>query len=415
MTFDKQADNSFRYDSPDSLTSVGWTVPRTIQLADEDHPFVLTSGKTIAPLVVEYETYGELSQNRDNAIFVAHALTGSAHLAGWDVSASPSWRPWRLTQPGWWDPVVGPGKPLDTNRFFIICANIIGGCYGTTGPTSINPKTNKPYGLDFPIVTVADWVHMEAMLLDRLGIEHLYAIIGASLGGQQALEFSLAYPERVTKCAILASAPKLPTQGLGFNAVARHAIQHDPNYHNGNYYETNQIPRNGLAAARMLGHMTYLSVKSMDLKFGRRWQQQDIDHNGFGAEFAVESYLNHQGKAFVERFDAHSYLYISRAMDYYDAAEAWGNGDLVAACARFKAEALVLAFSTDWLFPPEESQKLVQAMFMNAIPVTYACIETNGGHDAFLTEADKVGRLIRAFLLSPMAVHAATHGRPNHD
>jgi homoserine O-acetyltransferase len=390
------------YDPPDSLRSVGMTRPQQLVLADEKHPFRLDSGKFLAPMTVEYETYGELNADRSNAILITHALSGDAHVAGWDAAASPSFRPWRLRRPGWWDEVVGPSKAIDSSRFFVICANVLGSCYGTTGPSSINPATNRPYGLDFPIVTVGDWVRMEALLLDKLGIRQLYAVCGGSLGGQQALEWALAFPDRVLKCIVLASGPKLPAQGLGFNAVGRHAIMHDRNFDNGNYYgKGHQPPHEGLIAARMLAHITYLSGQGMDSKFGRRVQNEHSEQGGFDAEFAVESYLNYQGRSFVERFDANSYLYITRAMDYYDAAAQWGGGDLVAACSRIRAEVLVVSFSSDWLYPPEESRVFVSALMRNRIPVTYVQIESNYGHDAFLVEADKVGRLLRAFLLSP--------------
>jgi len=397
----KNAEITHKYDPPESSTSVGWTHACQVTLADEANPFVTENGEILAPLVVEYETYGELAPDRSNVILIAHALSGDAHVAGWDADALQTGRTWRLTRPGWWDDIVGPDKPMDTKKYFFVCANIIGSCYGTTGPESINPATGKPYGLDFPIVTVGDWVKMEAMLLDYLGIETLYAIVGGSLGGQQALEFSLAYPDRVKKCIILASGPKLPAQGLGFNAVARYCIQNDPQFHGGNYYGTGENPQSGLAAARMLAHITYLSGKGMDTKFGRRWQE-DIKtrRKSFGIEFAVESYLNHQGSSFVKRFDADSYLYIIRAMDYYDAAASWGDGDLVKACSRFKAQVMIVTFSSDWLYPPEECKPLVTALMRNKIPVTYVKVESSYGHDAFLVEVDKVGRLLRAFLQS---------------
>ena len=377
------------------------TLAHQMTLTDAEHPFSLESGRSLSELTVEYETYGELSPDKTNAILVCHALTGDAHVAGWDAQARQTGRTWRLNKPGWWDEVVGPGKPLDTNRFFLICANVIGSCYGTTGPASIDPATGRPYGLSFPFVTIGDWVKMEALLLDRLGIRQLYAVIGGSLGGQQALEFALAYPDRALKCIILASGPKLPSQGIGFNAVARHAIQQDPNFCGGDYYGNAQQPTDGLAVARMLAHITYLSGKGMDTKFGRELQNESENRFGFGAKFKVESYLNHQGRTFIERFDANSYLYITRAMDYYDAATAWGDGDLVRACRRIRAEVMVVSFSSDWLYPPEVSEEFVTALLRNETPVTYINVESTYGHDAFLVEADKVGRLIRAFLLSP--------------
>lgn len=392
-----------RHEPPDSFHSVGMTFPKSVTLTAAGQPFELESGKTLDCLEVEYETYGELSPDCDNAILVCHALTGDAHAAGWDSTAVQYGRQWRTSRPGWWDRLIGPGKSLDTNRFFIICANVIGSCYGTTGPYSTNPATGHRYGLDFPMVTIGDWVRMEACLLDRLGIRQLYAIVGGSLGGQQALEFALAYPERVLKCIILASGPKLPSQGLAFNAVARHAILHDSHFNGGDYYGNEKRPGSGLAVARMLAHITYLSDKGLERKFGRRWQESDGNQSGFGVEFAVESYLEHQGKSFVARFDANSYLYMTRAMDYYDAAGKWGEGDLVRACKRVRAEMMVVTFSSDWLYPPDVCETFVSALLKNRIPVTYVNVESLYGHDAFLVEHEKVGRLLRAFLLSSLS------------
>ena len=400
---------SHRYKSPDSMESVGFTRPKKMVLTDETHPFELELRKSGQPvylrhLEVEYETYGELSPEKDNVILVTHALSGDAHVAGWDASATETYRPWRLRSPGWWDEMVGPGQPFDTNRFYIICANVLGSCYGTTGPGSIDPETGKPYGLRFPQVTVGDWVHMEAALLDRLGIHQLYAVCGGSLGGQQALEWALCYPERVRKCLILASGPRLSAQGLGFNAVERHSILHDSTFTGGDYYDKTP-PVNGLATARMLAHITYLSGQGMDKKFGRRLQEgtasrSNGDGRSFDIEFAVESYLSHQGRSFVERFDANSYLYITRAMDYYDAAGKWGDGDLVKAFSRIKSSMLVASFSSDWLYSPEESKQFVTALMRNGIPVTSVMLESNYGHDAFLVETSRVARILRAFLLS---------------
>ena len=384
-------------DPPDSPRSVGWTHAKRMTLATTDVPFILDSGYPLAPLEVEYETYGTLNADKSNAIFIPHALTGDAHIAGWDADASETYRPWRLRYPGWWDAVVGPGKPFDTNRFFIIGMNVAGSCYGSTGPSSINPATGKPYGLDFPFITVGDWVRMEAMLLDELGIDRLYAVCGGSLGGQQSLEWALAYPERVQKCIVLAASPVLSAQGLAFNAVARQAIMHDAHFNNGNYYGGVR-PDMGLAAARMLAHITYLSGRGMDVKFGRRRQRDFYANHTFDVEFAVESYLEHQGETFVERFDANSYLYVTRAQDYFDAAEKWGDGDLRKAFTRIKSEMMVVSFSSDWLYPPEASEEFVRALLHDRIPVTYVQLETSYGHDAFLVEEEAVGELLTAFL-----------------
>jgi homoserine O-acetyltransferase len=389
--------NRDRQDGPESRRSVGWVQAQTIRLADDTNPLPLEIGGSIAPVDVEYETYGTLSPAKDNVVLVCHALSGDAHVAGWDANAEASGRTWRQRKPGWWDAVVGPGKALDTRRYFVVCANVLGGCYGTTGPASPNPATGKPYALDFPMVTVSDWVQLQARLLDALGIHEVYAVLGGSLGGQQVIEWALAFPGRVRKCIVLAASARLSAQGLGFNAVGRHAVIHDPDFRDGAYYG-HSSPDDGLAAARMLAHITYLSGKGMDNKFGRRIQDGAQARSGFNIEFQVESYLDYQGRAFVERFDANSYLYITRAMDYYDAAARWGDGDLIKACSRIRAQVLVVSFSSDWLYPPEECREFVMALMRNRIPVTYLNIRSDYGHDAFLVEAETVERLIKGFL-----------------
>ena len=406
------ASRAKKVDGPDSPDSVGWVTPRCIALATDEEPFTLECGAALRNVDVEYETYGKLSPARDNVILIAHALSGDAHVAGWDKSAgektvSGRFKPrkdgyapprgYRHKKPGWWDTMIGPGKPIDTNRFFVVCSNILGSCYGTTGPADINPDTSAPYGLSFPVVMVEDWVRLQSQLLDRLGIERLYAVIGGSLGGQQALEWALAYPDRVEKAIILAASPKLSAQGLAFNAVARYTILNDPHFNNGDYYDRT-APEHGLAAARMLAHITYLSEEGMDSKFGRRLRNKEQPDFSFDVEFEVESYLNHQGKIFVERFDANSYLYITRAMDYYDAAARWGGGDLVQACERIRSETLVASFSSDWLYTSDGCQQLVHAICRTGRPVTYADIPSQYGHDAFLVETERVGKLLRGAL-----------------
>ena len=407
---------SKKVDGPESADSVGWVTPRQLRLATPEEPFRLEVGANLSDVVVEFETYGEMSPGRDNVILVAHALSGDAHAAGWDASATQKTmsgrlkptkygyeppRGYRQKKPGWWDTMIGPGKPIDTDRFFVVCSNVLGSCYGTTGPTSVNPETDQPFGLNFPIVKIEDWVRLQALLLDRLGVGQLYAVIGGSLGGQQALEWALAYPDRVEKAIILAASPKLSTQGVAFNAVARYSIMNDPHFNNGDYYDR-VSPGHGLAAARMLAHITYLSEEGLDSKFGRRLQDSGKERPDFGFddEFAVESYLNYQGRVFVERFDANSYLYILRAMDYYDAAERWGGGDLVEACGRIESELLVASFSSDWLYTPDGCQHLVHSMCKNTKPVTYIDIPSQYGHDAFLVETDRVGTLLRGALKS---------------
>jgi homoserine O-acetyltransferase/O-succinyltransferase len=383
---------------PEALDSVGWTSAKTIRLVTAEAPMDLELGGQIGPVDVEYETYGTLTARKDNVVFVAHALSGDAHVAGWDKDTASNGRIWRRRKPGWWDTIVGPGKAIDTKRYFVICPNVLGSCYGTTGPSSIDPKTGKAYGLNFPMVTVGDWAKLHAKLLDALGIARVAAVVGGSLGGQQALEMALAYPERVERAVVLAAAARLSAQGVAFNAVGRYCILKDPNFAGGNYYSQGNGPDAGLAAARMLAHITYLSDEGMHEKFGRRLQSSSEQKAGFGIEFAVESYLDYQGRAFVERFDANSYLYVTRAMDYYDAAATWGGGSLVEACRRVRARALVVSFDSDWLYPPNDCKDLAQALARNGVKVTYADVPSRFGHDSFLVETQKVGRLLRGFL-----------------
>jgi homoserine O-acetyltransferase len=394
----REEKKSARDDGPEALDSVGWTSARTIRLVSADAPMDLELGGTVGPVDVECETYGVLSPRKDNVVFVAHALSGDAHVAGWDKDTETNGRAWRKRKPGWWDAVVGPGKAIDTQRYFVICPNVLGSCYGTTGPASIDPRTGNPYGLTFPMVTVGDWVRLHARLLDAMGIGRVAAVVGGSLGGQQALEMALAFPERVERTVILAASARLSAQGLAFNAVARYCILNDRNFNNGDYYDRASGPDAGLAAARMLAHITYLSDEGMHEKFGRRLQSANEQKAGFGIEFAVESYLDHQGRAFVERFDANSYLYITRAMDYYDAAATWGNGSLVEACRRVRAQALVVSFDSDWLYPPGDCKDLALALAKTGRRVTYANVPSRFGHDSFLVETQKVGRLLRGFL-----------------
>ncbi len=385
-----------KHDAPDSPASVGWTQGQKAELFTAHSPFKLDCGESVGPVEVEYETYGTLSATKDNAILILHALSGDAHVAGWDRQAQHDGRTWRQRKPGWWDTVVGPGKAIDTNRYFVVCSNVLGSCYGTTGPASTNPKTDKPYALTFPIVTIGDWVRLQARLLDVLGIGKLHAVVGGSLGGQQALEWALAYPERVNKCVILAAAARLSAQGLGFNAVSRFSIMHDANFNGGNYYGS-EGPDSGLAAARMLAHITYLCEDAMHSKFGRRLRNKTKPDFGLGVEFEVESYLNYQGSSFVRRFDANSYLLVTRAMDYYDAAD-WGDGDLTRACQRIQSEMMVVSFSSDWLYPPNECRELSHAIAGAGRPVTYVEVQSGYGHDAFLVETQQVSRLLHSFL-----------------
>jgi homoserine O-acetyltransferase len=382
---------------PHSPKSVGWTKGQSVELFTADTPLVLEAGGVIGPVTVEFETYGKLAPAADNVVLITHPLSADAHVAGWDTEAEKRGWDFRYRKPGWWDTVIGPGKAIDTRRFFVVCSNVLGSCYGTTGPASIDPATGKPYGLTFPIVTVGDWVRVQAALLDHLGVDKLHAVIGGSLGGQQALEWALAFPERVNRCVVLAASPRLSATGLGFNAVGRHTIMTDPDFLHGDYYGKGPGPGNGLAAARMLAHITYLSDDAMHAKFGRRLRGKTKPDFGFNIEYEVESYLSYQGQTFVRRFDANSYLYITRAMDYYDAAD-WGNGDLTKACERIQANVLLASFSSDWLYPPEEVRSIALALAACGKSASYLDIDSRYGHDAFLVETEQVSRILRAFL-----------------
>jgi homoserine O-acetyltransferase len=348
------------------------------------------------PVTVEFETYGSLNAAKDNAVFILHALSGDAHVAGWDTDWEKDGRPWRKDRPGWWDAMVGPGKAFDTTRYFVVCANILGSCYGTTGPAEVNPRTGRRYGLDFPVVTVEDWVRLHLRLQDFLGIEKLLAVAGGSLGGQQALAWAINYPERLRGAIILAASARLSAQGLAFNTVGRQAIMSDPCFKRGCYYDDTP-PLGGLELARMLGHITYLSYQSMEGKFGRRFQNGSSPSFQLNTEFAVESYLEHQSRAFGKRFDANSYLYISRAMDYYDAAAPAG-GDLVEACRAIHARVMLISFSSDWLYPPDDTKQIARALIGAGKPVTYVNLPSAYGHDAFLLETEQTTPLIASFL-----------------
>lgn len=347
----------------------------------------LESGDSLGPVDIVYETYGEPNSDCSNVILICHALSGDAHAAGYHHPKD------RRT--GWWDSMIGPGKAFDTSRYWVICSNIIGGCKGTTGPGSNNPKTGDPYGIDFPIITIGDIVDAQRHLIDHLGIERLYAIAGGSMGGFQVLEWALRFPGRVNAALCIASAPRLSAQGIAFNAVGRHSITADPGWMGGRYYGT-PGPVRGLSIARMVGHITYLSELSMDSKFGRRLQSGDRFSYDFNTEFAVESYLMHQGQRFTERFDANSYLYITRAMDYFDISH--GYGPLNRAFAHVQSKFLVISYSSDWLFPTEQSKEIVRALVANDKDVSFLEIGSPYGHDAFLIEADRLTRIVGSFL-----------------
>ena len=356
-------------------------------------PLTLRSGEQIRDYQLVYETYGELNQARSNAVLICHALNASHHVAGCYAD-----QPDHL---GWWDNMVGPGKPVDTNRFFVIGVNNLGSCFGSTGPTHPNPDPaagGKPYGADFPVITVEDWVVAQARLLDALGIDELAAVMGGSLGGMQVISWALQFPERMRHCVAIATAPNLSTENIAFNEVARRAIMSDPGYRDGNYQQEGVIPQNGLRVARMLGHITYLSDDVMQQKFGRERRPEFHDHEAFSfdVEFQIESYLKHQSDKFSQYFDANTYLLITRALDYFDPAKAHGN-NLSAAFAHIQARFLVISFTTDWRFPPERSREIVKALLDNQHSVTYAEIDAPHGHDAFLLTDTRYHAVVRAY------------------
>jgi homoserine O-acetyltransferase/O-succinyltransferase len=371
--------------------SVGLVETKFATLFDEPHLLALESGQKFGPVTVAYETYGTLSEAKDNAIFVCHALTGDAHVAGYYSEEDQ--------KPGWWDEFVGPGKGLDTNKYFIICANVLSGCKGTTGPSSIDPSTNQPYGLSFSFITVGDIVAVHAELVKYLGIAKLLAVIGGSLGGMQVLQWAASFPDQLHAAVCLASAAKLSAQGIAFNAVGRRAILADPKFNGGDYYDDPEGPRYGLALARMVAHITYLSEVSIESKFGRRLQtsEQELSYDlAHETEFQVESYLHYQGKRFVERFDANSYLCLTHAMDYFDLAASFGS--LADAFKQTSARFLITSYTSDWLFTTVQSQKLVAALLQAKQHVTFVELESSYGHDAFLLEIEQLENMITPFL-----------------
>ena len=365
--------------------SVGVVTPQFVTI---DKPLLLKSGLQLDNYHLVYETYGQLNAERSNAVLICHALSGNHHVAGVYADKDKSF--------GWWDNMVGPGKPIDTSRFFVIGVNNLGGCHGSTGPASIDARTGKHYGANFPIVTVEDWVETQAQLAEHLGIEQFAAVVGGSLGGMQALQWTLDYPEKVRHALVIAAAAKLSAQNIAFNDVARQAIMTDQEFYGGNYYAYNTLPRRGLRLARMLGHITYLSDDSMAAKFGRSLRNGEIAF-GFDVEFEIESYLRYQGDKFAELFDANSYLLMTKALDYFNPADAY-NGDLSAAFRVAKANYLVLSFTSDWRFSPERSREIVKALLDNKINVSYAEITSSHGHDSFLMETQYYHQLVRAYM-----------------
>jgi homoserine O-acetyltransferase len=386
--------------------SVGVVSTEHLDLPD---PIVLDCGRTLHPVRIAYETYGRLTPSKDNVVLVCHALSGDAHAAGWSTApmeesaldgfGAEERNIAAKSGLGWWDGMIGPGKAFDTERYFVVATNLIGGCRGSTGPSSTNPATGKPYGLDFPTVTVADMVRAERALLRELGIEKLLAVSGGSLGGMQALEWAALFPDSVASIIPIASTAALDPQGVAWNAIARSAIMADPDWQGGHYYGTGREPKAGMAVARMVGHVTYLSGYSMAEKFGRRLRDRDeLSYTVTEPDFEVESYLRHQGEKFVRRFDANTYLYFSRALSYFDLARQYGGGSLERAVSGFGAATLLICFSSDWLYPPSNSHALANALEANGKDVELHVIEAPYGHDSFLLEEARQTPMIRDFL-----------------
>jgi homoserine O-acetyltransferase len=366
------------------MGSIGTVTPQTMQFSQ---PLPLRNGTALRDYWLTYETYGTLNAARSNAVLVCHALNASHHVAGNYAGIDNS--------EGWWDNLVGPGKPLDTDRFFVIGINNPGSCFGSTGPMHVNPATGRPYGADFPVLTVEDWVDAQLRLIHQLGIEQLAAVIGGSLGGMQALDWSVRYPGRLRHCIAIASAPNLSAQNIAFNEVARRAIVTDPEFHGGHYYEHGVVPKHGLRVARMIGHITYLSDDMMEERFGRQLRAAELGYSTQDIEFQIESYLRHQSEKFSEYFDANTYLLITRALDYFDPALAFG-GDLTRTFANARAEFQLISFTTDWRFSPARSREIVKALLDNRLNVSYAEIEAPHGHDAFLLDDVRYHALLRA-------------------
>ncbi|MDD5659676.1 MAG: homoserine O-acetyltransferase [Actinomycetota bacterium] len=372
--------------------SVGIVETKYFTFAYPPDEFVLTNKSKLGPVNIAYETYGVLNEDKNNAIMIFHALTGDAHAAGYHSSGDK--------KPGWWDTMIGPGKPFDTDKYFVICSNIIGGCKGSTGPSSINPKTSRPYGLSFPVISIRDMIIPQKKLLDHLGIKKLFCVAGGSMGGMQLLQWLVSYPDLSKGAMIIATSPTHTAQAIAFNSVGRYAIIKDPNWNSGDYYE-GEKPDRGLSIARMIGHITYLSEESMHKKFGRKIiddKQSLADYANFTKEFEVESYLQYQGKSFIKRFDANSYLYITKAIDNFNITDGFEN--LADAFKEIKAKCFVLSFTSDWLYPKEQSIKIVKALKINGIETTYTNFDSPYGHDSFLIYDERLKKLFSGFLKS---------------
>lgn len=369
--------------------TVGIVEKKFFTFADNGDGLSLESGADIGPVTIAYETCGTLSPEKDNVILVLHALSGDSHMAGYYDPKD--------AKPGWWDIMVGPGKGIDTDKYFVICSNILGSCAGSTGPSSLNPETDTPYATDFPLITIGDMVECQKGLIDHLGIPSLLSVIGGSVGGMQVLEWAVRYPEVVRSAIPLATTTRHSALAIAFNEVARQAIMADPNWNEGHYYDGKK-PDMGLAIARMIGHITYLSDESMRLKFGRKLQNRSALSFEFGAEFQVESYLQYQGNKFIERFDANSFLYITKAADYFDLSRQYGNGSLVKVFSKTTSKFLVVSYTSDWLYPTYQSKEMVKAMKKNNLDVSFIEIDAQWGHDAFLLPNESLDSLISGFL-----------------
>jgi homoserine O-acetyltransferase len=365
------------------ILSVGIVEPRYFTFAAPPDGLTLESGRTLGPVTLAYETYGELNADRSNAILVCHALSGDAHAAGFHTGEEA---------PGWWNDMIGPGKAFDTENHFVICSNVIGGCKGSTGPSSIHPQTGKPYALDFPMITITDMVNAQRRLIDHLGIEKLLCVVGGSMGGMQVLQWASAYPDRVRAAIPIATALKQSPQQIAFDEVIRQSIMADPAWRKGDYYDHGQ-PKKGLAVARMIGHITFMSDQSMEQKFSRKLKNGNLSFS-FAEDFEVEGYLRYRGDNFVKRFDANSYLYITKAMDYFDLS----NGSFLIGVDKTETRFLVISFTSDWLYPSHQSQEIVRLLKRRGIAVTYCDLKSTWGHDAFLVEVAEETRLIRNFL-----------------
>ena len=365
--------------------SIGYVKPTITTIKN---PLKLLSGRVLSQYDLRYETYGSLNKDRSNAVLICHALSGNHHVAGYHKGEE---------KPGWWNNMIGPSKPIDTNKLFVVCLNNLGGCHGSTGPTSINPETNKTYGSDFPIITVSDWVTSQKELMSYLGIPFWKFVIGGSLGGMQALQWSFQYPELINNCIAIAAAPKLTAQNIAFNEIARQAIMKDPNWHNGNYLEKGVSPDQGLALARMLGHITYLSDESMREKFGRDLKTSKLNFN-YDVEFQIESYLKYQGEKFVTGFDANTYMLMTKSLDYFDPIKDMSQS-LTKNLQKSKSKFLIISFTSDWRFPPKRSKEIVKLLLDNKRNVSYSEISADGGHDAFLMGNHDYFDIMRSFIL----------------